>query len=57
MDSILFSLLVLQAVCDSQGRIWRCHPAHLYAIEVTIPKVLAIKLLMFSFIVLFLLLE
>ena len=39
VDSILFCLLVLQGVCDSQGNVWRCHPAHLYMIESTIPKV------------------
>ena len=40
VDSILFCLLVLHALCDSQGRIWRAHPCHLYALEVTLPKVL-----------------
>ena len=44
----MFSLLILQAVCDSQGRIWRCHPAHLYAIEVTIPKVTLTLILVIS---------
>ena len=39
VDSILFCLLVLQGVCDSQGNVWRYHPAHLYMIESTIPKV------------------
>ena len=39
VDSVLFSLLILQGISDSQGRIWRCHPAHLYAIEATVLKV------------------
>ena len=39
VDSILFSLLVLRALCDSRGRVWRCHPSHMYAIEATVPKV------------------
>lgn len=38
MDTILFSLLILQCVCDSLGRIWRCHPNQLYAVEVTLPN-------------------
>ena len=42
VDSLLFSLLILQAASDSQGRIWRCHPTHLYAIEVTILKVITL---------------
>ena len=35
MDTILFSLLVLRGLVDSHGRVWRCHPNQLYAIEVT----------------------
>ena len=38
VDTILFSLLVLQGLSDSQGRVWRCHPTQLYAIEVTLPE-------------------
>ena len=38
MDTILFSLLVLRGLCDSQGRVWRCHPNQLYAVEVTKPN-------------------
>ncbi len=38
VDSILFSLLILRGLCDSQGRVWRCHPNQLYAVEVTLPK-------------------
>ncbi|XP_019853235.1 PREDICTED: E3 ubiquitin-protein ligase RNF213-like [Amphimedon queenslandica] len=38
VDSVLFSLLILQAASDSQGKIWRCHETHLYAVEVTILK-------------------
>lgn len=40
VDSILFCLLVLHALCDSQGRVWRAHPCHLYTVEVTLPKVI-----------------
>lgn len=38
MDTILFSLLVLRGLSDSRGRVWRCHPNQLYAIEVTLPN-------------------
>ena len=37
MDTILFSLLILRGLCDSQGRVWRCHPNQFYAVEVTLP--------------------
>ena len=37
VDTILFSLLILRGLCDSQGRVWRCHPDQLYAVEVTLP--------------------
>ena len=39
VNTILFCLLVLQGLCDNHGNVWRCHPAHLYMIESTIPKV------------------
>lgn len=38
MDTILFSLLILRGLCDSHGRVWRCHPNQLYVVEVTLPK-------------------
>lgn len=38
MDTILFSLLILRGLFDSQGRVWRCHPSQLYAIEITSPN-------------------
>ena len=38
VDTILFSMLILQCVCDSQGRVWRCHPNQFYAVEVTVPN-------------------
>ena len=38
MDTILFSLLILGGLCDSKGRVWRCHPNQLYAIEITLPS-------------------
>ena len=38
VDTILFCLLVLQGLVDSQGRVWRNHPNQLYAIEVTLPE-------------------
>ena len=37
VDTILFSLLILRGLCDSHGRVWRCNPDQLYAIEVTLP--------------------
>ena len=36
MDTILFSLLILRGLCDSQGRVWHCHPDQFYAVEVTV---------------------
>lgn len=39
VDTILFSLLILRGLCDSQGRVWRCHPNQFYAVEVTVPNV------------------
>ena len=39
MDTILFSLLVLRGLVDSHGRVWRCHPNQLYAVEVTLSRV------------------
>ena len=38
MDTILFSLLILCGLTDSQGRVWRCHPGQLYAVELTLPE-------------------
>ncbi len=38
VDTILFSLLILRGLIDSQGRVWRCHPNQLYAVEVTLPN-------------------
>ncbi len=38
VDTILFSLLILRGLSDSQGRVWRCHPNQLYAVEVTLPN-------------------
>jgi hypothetical protein len=39
VDCILFCLLVLQGLSDSKGRLWRCYPSQLYAIEVTLPEI------------------
>jgi len=36
--SILFCLLILRGISDSQGRVWRCHPSQLYAVEITFPQ-------------------
>ena len=36
-DTLLFCLLILRALSDCQGRVWRAHPSQLYAIEVTVP--------------------
>ena len=38
VDTILFCLLILRGLSDSQGRVWRRHPTQLYAIEVTLPE-------------------
>ena len=38
VDTILFCLLVLRGLSDSQGRVWRCYPTQLYTIEVTLPE-------------------
>jgi hypothetical protein len=37
VDTILFSLLILRGLVDSQGRVWRCHFSQLCAVEVTKP--------------------
>ena len=36
--SILFCLLILRGISDSQGNVWRCHPSQLYAVEITLPQ-------------------
>ena len=36
VDTILFSLLILRGLCDSQGNVWRCHSNQLYLIEITL---------------------
>ena len=38
VDTILFCLLMLRSLSDSQGRVWRCHPSQLYTVEVTLPE-------------------
>ena len=38
VDTILFSLLILGGLTDSQGRVWRCHSGQLYAVELTLPE-------------------
>ena len=38
MDTILFNLLILSGLIDSQGRVWRCHAGQLYAVELTLPE-------------------
>ena len=38
VDTILFSLLILHGLTDSQGCVWRRHTSQLYAIEVTLEK-------------------
>lgn len=39
VGNILFSLVILKGITDSQGKIWRAHPSQLLAVEVTIPAV------------------
>ena len=38
VDTILFCLLVLRRLSDSQGRVWRFHPTQLYVVEITLPE-------------------
>ena len=38
VDAVLFCLLILSGLSDSQGRVWRCHPNQLYVVEVTLPN-------------------
>ena len=38
VDTILFCLLVLRGLSDSQGRVWRFHPTQLYVVEITLPE-------------------
>jgi len=35
VETVLFSLVILGGLCDSKGRMWRCHERQMYAIEVT----------------------
>lgn len=36
--NILFCLLILRGISDSQGKVWRCHPSQFYAVEITFPQ-------------------
>lgn len=38
VDSLLFSLLVLNGLSDSKGNVWHTHSSQLYMVEVTIPE-------------------
>ena len=38
IGSILFSMMVLRGLQDSEGNIWRCKLKNLYLIEVTVPE-------------------
>jgi hypothetical protein len=38
VDTILFSLLILHGLTDSQGCVWRRHMSQLYTVEVTLVK-------------------
>ena len=38
VDCLLFSLLILNGLSDSRGRVWRCQSGQLYMVEVTIPE-------------------
>ena len=35
LDITLFSMMIQGGLSDSKGRVWRRHPDHMYAIEVT----------------------
>ena len=37
IGSILFSMMILCGLQDSEGNIWRCKLKNLYLIEVTVP--------------------
>jgi len=36
MDTVLFSLVVLRSIKDSNGNVWRKLPTQLYMLEVTV---------------------
>ena len=38
IGSILFSMIILRGLQDSEGNIWRCKLKNLYLIEVTVPE-------------------
>ena len=38
IDDILFSLIILQGLCNSTGKMWRCLPTQYYLIEIVIPQ-------------------
>ena len=35
MDALLFSILILKGLNDSNGNVWRCFPQQLYLVEAT----------------------
>ena len=37
IGTILFSMMILRGLQDSEGNIWRCRLKNLYLIEVTVP--------------------
>ena len=38
VDTILFSLLILQGLSDSQGRVWKSNPSQCFVVEATMPQ-------------------
>ena len=36
MDTILFNMLILGGLCDTQGRVWRRDPSDICAVEITL---------------------
>ena len=36
VDTILFNMLILGGLCDSQGRVWRRNPSDICAVEITL---------------------
>ena len=38
VSTIIFNLLVLGGIRNSQGKVWRCHPDQLYVVEVSLPN-------------------
>ena len=44
VDTLLFELLVLGAISDETGRVWRCHRSQLYLVEITLENSASVRI-------------